>query len=917
MRKEPFSDDMTHQKLRETIKQFLNRKTSKLSEKKSSSAEPLPLHLRVKRHLRRPQSLTQLITQWQHSPEFLKWVTEWRILPAIPPTYAAWPQNLDVRLIQAIQTQGIDQPYNHQAEAIEAALAGKHVVIVTATASGKTLSYNAPILHTLLNEAKATALYLFPTKALAQDQVATFNDLASGLAGRTKLQAATYDGDTPQATRRKLRDSTPVIITNPDMLHLGILPHHRRWPNFFANLRYIVIDELHTYRGLFGSHFANVLRRLARICAFYGAAPQFICASATIANPVEHATALLDLDEPDNLQVIDKSGAPRAKKHLIFYNPYPDLRRGVLVSANEIARKLLAAQAKTVIFARSRLTVEVLLTYLRDFAAQNGLPAETIRGYRGGYLPLDRREIETGLRQGKVQGVVATTALELGIDIGGLNACVLTGYPGTIASTWQQIGRAGRRSSDSIAVLVASDAPLDQFLMQHPDFFFDRTPEHARIDPNNPIIVLGHLQAATYELPWQTHESFGSYPSSQILLDLLVEEGTLRRTKDGYHWFGQGYPAKDVDLRGTNAHNVVITVKPSKEEMTDPHMQTGITIGTLDVHSAPYLIYPEAIYLHEGTTYQIMALDLQGGRAEARPVKVGYYTQAVVETKIDILETAEESLTLPLYRHRGLVSVTSQVMGYKQVRRYTHEMIGYGPVDLPEQAFDTSAYWLSLPDDLLEAIREAGVWVGSLDYGPAKLWQERREAARSRDGYRCRLCGKPEAHQRQHDVHHIRPLREFLAEAYLNGAELSAVYKAAHALSNLMTLCSPCHRRAELIGQTANAWGGLAHALANLGPLFVMCDPRDLGVSHTSRPAGDSLPTITLYDNTPMGLALADQLYDLHDELLVAAHRLVGDCRCQHGCPACVGPPPSDGVDLRSETLVLLEVVDQHRHYRK
>lgn len=555
------------------------------------------------------------------------------------------------------------------------------------------------------------------------------------------------------------------------------------------------------------------------------------------------------------------------------------------------------------VFARTRLTVEVLLTYLRDFAAKNGLKAETIRGYRSGYLPLVRREIEMGLRQGGVQGVVATSALELGVDIGGLQACVLTGYPGTITSTWQQIGRAGRRTAESVAVLVASQAPLDQFLMQHPDFFFERTPEHACIDSNNPMIVLSHLQAAAYELPFQAHEPFGSYPNPQPLLELLVQEGTLRRAGTRYHWFKQGAPSQAIDLRTSNEHQVVITVTSEDEPES-----MGETIGQLDVNSAPTLIYPGAIYLHEGTAYQITALDLSGGRAEARLVQVGYYTRAVAETDIEILEITEEKLTLPLYRHRGLVKVTSQVTGYQQVRHYTHETIGYGNVDLPEQALDTSAYWLSLPADLREALGEVGVWVGPLDYGPSQLWQQQREAARARDGYRCQLCGQPESARRQHDVHHIRPLRQFLTEATRNGGARSQIYPTAHALNNLMTLCPSCHRRAEVAGQTANAWGGLAHVLANLAPLFVMCDPRDLGMTHTSRPEGDAYPTITLYDRTPMGLGLVDQLYDLHDDLLQAAYRLVQDCSCQQGCPACVGPPREE-VNLRGETLGVLEVI--------
>ena len=863
-------------------------------------------------------TLTQLLARWQTSPKFMDNVSEWRTLPAVPPQYANWPASLDDRVISAAQKEGIFQPYTHQAETISAALEGHHVVMVTTTASGKTLGYNLPVLHTLLIEPQARALYIFPTKALAQDQMVVFNKLTNGLSP----QAATYDGDTPQSARKKIRQNAQVIISNPDMLHTGILPHHPRWRKFLAHLRYIVIDELHIYRGIFGSHFANVLRRLHRICTFYGVSPQFICASATIANPMEHTLALLDLVEPHRLHLIDQNGAPRAKKQIIFYNPpiideKLSMRRGVVITSNEIARQLLDAQAQTAIFARARLTVEVLLTYLRDFAALQDWPADTIRGYRGGYLPLVRREIEAGLREQQVKGVVATNALELGVDIGGLSACVLTGYPGTIASTWQQIGRAGRREEESVSVLIASQAPLDQFLMAHTDYFFDRSPEHARIDPNNLLITLSHLQCAAYELPFKVNEPFGLFPNPEELLKLLVDDGKLRQAGEQYHYLPESFPAGEVSLRSAGVNNVVVT---AQEE------GTLVAIGEVDYASAPWLLYPGAIYLHEAASYQITTLDLEGGRAEAVPVDVGYYTQATSSTDIDVLHCNEEDRSGPLYRSAGEVNVLSEVTGYRQIRRYTHETLGHGTVNLPPQSFQTTAYWISMPETLLDALRQAGIWHRDpLDYGPAKLWQQQRNAARTRDGHRCRRCNAPEKSSRGHDVHHIRPLRLFLEEGARQGMSRADVYQQAHALNNLITLCPVCHRRAEVIVRTANAWGGLAHLLGNLAPLFLMCDPRDLGLSYDSRPTdADALPTITLYDSVPHGLGLADQLYDLHSELLEAAHMLVKDCSCQYGCPACVGPPPDPpsteasseassiegvAVDLRGETRELLAAV--------
>ena len=847
--------------------------------------------------------LSSLISRWQNDARFMDNVAAWRTLPAVPADYADWPEALDARVIAGARALDIQRPYSHQAQAIEAALNGKHVVMVTATASGKTLGYNAPVLHALLNNPQAGALYLFPTKALAHDQAAAFDQLAEAI-GPAAPRAAAYDGDTPQSARKKIRQSARVIISNPDMLHSGILPHHPRWRKFLPHLRYIILDELHTYRGVFGSHVANVLRRLHRICNFYGANPQFICASATIANPFEHALTLLDLAEPHRLEIIAENGAPRAKKHVIFYNPplideQLGLRRGALVTANRLARELLASGAQTVVFARTRLAVEVLLTYLKDFAAEKGWPAQALRGYRGGYLPLARREIESGLRSGSVKGVAATNALELGVDIGGLNACVLTGYPGTIAGAWQQIGRAGRREGESVAVLIAGQSPLDQFLMQHPDYFFERSAEHARIDPDNLSIALSHLQCAAYELPFQKDEPYGLFPDPSDLLDYLVSEGTLRQSAGTYYWLGEGYPAEQVNLRAAGIHNVAITALQAGGEVT--------TIGEVDIAGAPRLVHPGAIYLHEGESYQVTALDLEGGRAEAIPVEVGYYTRPLVSTGITILDETESDDAGALHRSRGEVRVSSQVTGFKQIKRYTHETIGVGDLDLPAQTFDTGAYWLTLPDAVLDALRETGAWQrDKLNYGPRRLWAQQRDAARARDGYRCQSCGAPESPHRQHHVHHIRPLRLFLAEARQQGVDPSVVYPQAHSLNNLITLCPGCHRRAELIAQTANAWAGLARALHNLAPLFLMCDPRDIGVTFESAPAGDALPTITLYDSIPFGSGFSDRLYDLHNDLLAAARILVKDCACQRGCPACVGPPPNEGVDLRGETLALV-----------
>jgi DEAD/DEAH box helicase domain-containing protein len=452
-----------------------------------------------------------------------------------------------------------------------------------------------------------------------------------------------------------------------------------------------------------------------------------------------------------------------------------------------------------------------------------------------------------------------------------------------------------------VAILVASQAPLDQFLMAHPDYFFDRRAEHARIDPDNLLIALSHLQCAAYELPFRLDEPFGLFPNPRDMLDFLVEEGSMRRSGEQYHWMGENYPAGAVSLRSAGIANVMITVNEAGHD---------VTIGEVDRPSAPRLLYPGAIYLHEGAAYQVTALDLDGGRAEAVPVDVGYYTQATSSTDIEILQTNELDTSRKLHRAWGEVMISTEVTGFRQIRRYTHETLGYGQVNLPPQEFETTAYWLKLSEEALDQLREDGVWQrDTLDYGPAALWQRRRDEARARDGYRCRSCQAPERPNRQHDVHHIQPLRLFLAEAKRNQVDPSTVYPQAHALSNLITLCSSCHHRAEVIVRTANAWAGLAYLLGNLAPLFLMCDPRDVGLTYESRPTeAEALPSITLYDNVPHGLGFADQLYDLHDDLLQAADAQVQDCTCSQGCPACVGPPV-EMADLRAETRQLLQVV--------
>jgi DEAD/DEAH box helicase domain-containing protein len=630
-------------------------------------------------------------------------------IPAREAQFRPMPEWVRPELAAAYRAKGIGQLYSHQAAAAKMARAGKDFVVVTPTASGKTLCYNLPILNAVLENTDTRALYLFPTKALAQDQLAELHDLAQRL--DDSFGVFTYDGDTPSDARKAIRERGHVILSNPDMLHTGILPHHTKWTRLFENLRYIVLDELHTYRGVFGSHLANVLRRLARIAEFYGSRPQFICCSATIANPGELASQLIEREAG----VIEENGAPAAEKLFVFYNPplinrNLGIRRSYLNETTRVAKELLARKLQTIVFANSRLHTEVLLTYLQQAnQPQPGQP-EPIRGYRGGYLPGERREIERGLREGRVRGVVATNALELGIDIGSLDACVMSGYAGSIASTWQRAGRAGRRNGTSCAVLVASSAPLDQFIVQHPDYFFGRSPEHAYVQPDNLEILVNHLKCAAFELPIAPDDKFGSVDVQQ-LCERLAEAGYLHRSGGNWHWVQEAYPADTVSLRSVTSDNFII-IDTSSQQDGKPEV-----IGEVDFSSALTTVHPKAIYLHQGQQYHVDHLDFDERKAYVKPVNVDYYTDAIRYTQVRVLEIAEEErIAGPAARAHGDVLVRSQVVGFKKIKFFTNENIGDGKLELPENEMHTTAFWITLDRSLLDALpfalseRQSGIF---------------------------------------------------------------------------------------------------------------------------------------------------------------------------------------------------------------
>jgi len=636
-------------------------------------------------------------------------LTSVKHIPAREAQFRPMPGWVRPELAAAYRAKGIERLYSHQAAAAELARAGKDFVVVTPTASGKTLCYNLPVLNAVLENADTRALYLFPNKALAQDQLAELHDLATRL--DDSFGVFTYDGDTPSDARKAIRERGHVVLSNPDMLHTGILPHHTKWTRLFENLRYIVLDELHTYRGVFGSHLANVLRRLVRIARFYGSKPQFICCSATIANPGELASQLIERE----VGVVEENGAPAAEKLFVFYNPPMvnrnlGIRRSYLNETTRVAKELLARKLQTIVFANSRLHTEVLLTYLQQAnPPQPGRP-EPIRGYRGGYLPGERREIERGLREGRVRGVVATNALELGIDIGSLDACVMAGYAGSIASTWQRAGRAGRRNGTSCAVLVASSAPLDQFIVQHPDYFFGRSPEHAYVQPDNLEILVNHLKCAAFELPVAPGDKFGSVDVQQ-LCERLAEAGFLHRSGGNWHWVQEAYPADTVSLRSVTSDNFII-IDASGAENGKPEV-----IGEVDFSSALTTVHPKAIYLHQGQQYHVERLDFDERKAYVKPVKVDYYTDAIRYTQVRVLEIAEEErIAGPAARAHGDVLVRSQVVGFKKIKFFTNENVGDGKLELPENEMHTTAFWITLERSLLAALpfalseRESGIF---------------------------------------------------------------------------------------------------------------------------------------------------------------------------------------------------------------
>lgn len=644
------------------------------------------------------ESLQQIVRDLKENPSFREQIVHWHELEAVDAKSKAFPQDMNEKLVQALQRRGIGELYTHQEAAYTATRKGENIVAVTPTASGKTLCYNLPVLQKISEKHESRALYIFPTKALAQDQMSEINELIEEM--DVPIRCFTYDGDTAPSIRQAVRKAGHVVITNPDMLHSAILPHHTKWVSFFENLEYVIIDELHTYRGVFGSHVANVIRRLKRIAAYYGADPTFICTSATIANPKELASELTG----KQMRLIDNNGAPRGKKHFIFYNPpivnEPlNIRRSATVEVNELAKRFLTNGIQTIVFARSRVRVEVILSHLQELIKKRFGP-DTIRGYRGGYLPKQRREIEKGLRNGEILGVVSTNALELGVDIGQLQVCLMTGYPGSIASAWQQAGRAGRRQNESVIIMVAGSTPIDQYIIGHPEAFFERSPESARLNPNNLMILIDHLKCAAYELPFKQGETFDGVEIEEIL-DYLAEHHVLHERAEKWYWMNDAFPAHGISLRSASQENVVII------DQSDVTNHT--VIGEMDRFSAMTLLHDEAIYLHQGVQYQVEYLDWDERKAFVREVSVEYYTDANLAVKLTVLEEDDQKSRDTTSLSLGDVMVNAKATIFKKIRMSTFENIGSGPIHLPEEELHSQGMWISFAPSLVNQYGEAAL----------------------------------------------------------------------------------------------------------------------------------------------------------------------------------------------------------------
>lgn len=831
-------------------------------------------------------NLQSVLESLRNHPDFRKNVVYWQSVPPKEPITVPIPTDIHPEVIQKLKDLGISNLYSHQEQSISFLKLGRNIVLSTGTASGKSLCYQVPLINSMMADHQTTALLLFPTKALTNDQLDNINHLIPASV-KTWIKPAVYDGDTPQKDRRMIRECSNIILTNPDMLNVGILPNHTIWDKFFKNLRFVVIDEIHIYRGVFGSHVANVIRRLQRVARFYGSNPQFIMTSATIENPKELGENLTGLP----IEIIDQDGSPKGQRDLLIYNPpltneELGIREGLLVTSEKFMSLLMNKRVQTLVFCRTRRFVEILLREIRNLT---NTPINRVRGYRSGYLKAERREIEKGLKSGEILAAVATNALELGVDIGGVDAVLLPGYPGTISGLIQRAGRAGRKFNPSLAVFIASMNPLDQYLAMNPEYLLSRNPEKALINADNPLILLEHLQCAAAELPIEKTEKFGNLDPRLLseYLEYLADVGILHKNKDRFYWVSDDYPSQHVSLRSAASESILL------QSETEGQPQV---IGEVDYNSGLWMVHPGAIYIHSGETYRVETLDLSKKVAKLVPCNDDYITEPVSSVDIEILNETQ-SVEAKFYNlTQGEIFVRSTVKGFKRVKWQTREVMDYSDLQLPETTLRTVGYWIVLKDECVGRMRESGFWLSDKnDYGAD--WPKIRKIVRQRDGYCCQVCGVKEGLV-EHHVHHKVPFKQFEST------------EKANALGNLVTLCQNCHKIVESQIRVRSAISGLKYILENLSPLLVMCDINDLGsMVDPAAKFAENKPVILFYDAIPAGIGLSEELFKQFKPLLAKARDVVMNCSCHDGCPSCVGPTLENAVGGKQETAFLIDML--------
>lgn len=829
--------------------------------------------------------LKNFIEDLQRNERFANNIVTHRVFSSSKGEQRPFPKFIDDWIKDLLKDMGFNSLYSHQFEAYKYIMEGKNLLISTGVASGKSLCYQLPIINQIQKDNKMRILLLFPTKALTQDQKQKFSSIFDHEKYRGfKGNIGIYDGDTLHERRKLIREQSNLIFTNPDMLHLGILPHHTKWIDFFRNLKFIIIDEVHIYRGIFGSNFANVIRRLKRIAAFYGSSPQFILTSATLSNGREFIGKLIEED----FAFITEDGSPKGERHVMIYNPplvdrNLGIRRRAMLETIKLASESLGQDFQTLVFAHSRRLVEMILRYLQ----QSSETPDEIQAYRSGFLASRRRKIEEQFRLGDLKMTVATNAMELGIDVGQLDVVLINGYPGSIASTLQQAGRAGRKGKDSLAILIATSNLIDQFLVQNPDYIFENSPEEALIDPDNVFVLLHHIKCAVFEKPFASREKFGALSCEKVdqYLKILQKYGLLHKSGKTYYWRANSYPAEQVSLRSAGANEYVLK---SDDKI----------IGTVDQQSAFWYTHPGAIYLHNGESYFVNDLNMKTMEISLSAQNTDYYTQSQSRTEFELVKLEKEDKIKGGFKKKGQIKVTEKVIGFKRIKWGSNEILDYGNLDLPPSEMIASGFWFYPEASVVKRLQDMGLWKNQANnYG--KEWSRITQEIRNRDAHTCQSCGeKWDDSKSAFAVHHKKPFKAFFSSKEANKPE------------NLVTLCPKCHRLAEQQQYIQSCLAGLSWLISNIAPFFLMCDRNDIRVHSDSESSlAEGKAAIIIYDSIPGGIGLSDKLYQISERLLDKAASIVQNCQCKTGCPACVGPVAENGIGAKKDVKELLKLM--------